>query len=78
MRVPMFQRAGAPAPSEQAHEQAEGPVVEAMEEQGEQDGIECPACGMRLVDSPEARAYVAARGQDLAADGGDDDESGED
>ena len=73
MRIGMFQRAGQMAPVG-PEALPEGPVAEGMASAG----IECPACGMMLVDSPEARAYVAAQGADLAANGGDDDESGED
>ena len=73
MRIPVFQRAGGvPRPEPEAL--PEGPVADAMASAG----LECPACGMQLADTPENRAYVAAQGEDMAANAGDDDESGED
>ncbi len=73
MRMGLFQRAGG-APSAPPEALPEGPVADAMAGRG----ITCPACGMQLADTPENRAYVAAQGEDMAANAGDDDESGED
>lgn len=59
MRIPVFQRVGGGSAS--VPPEAVGSEV---------GGLECPKCGLLLVDSPENRAYVEALASEEVAEEG--------
>lgn len=75
MRYAVFNRKDGGQPTEATAVEASLPETEDAE------GLTCPECGLALVDTPEARDYLAAKaagadalGEDAAEDAGDVDE----